>query len=64
MRHPVDRLRQEANLRLLTEARRVVVKVGSSLLIDEGSGELNQRCLDSLADDVARLRWCDRQFEQ
>jgi len=55
MRHPLDLLRREANLRLLTAARRVVVKVGSSLLVDETSGELDQGWLDSLVDDVARL---------
>jgi glutamate 5-kinase len=55
MRHPLDLLQREANLRLLIAARRVVVKVGSSLLVDEVSGDLNQGWLDSLVDDVARL---------
>lgn len=43
------------NTRRLTEARRIVVKVGSSLLIKETSGELNQDWLDSLVDDLAAL---------
>jgi glutamate 5-kinase len=55
MRQPVDRPGLEGNLRLLTAARRVVVKVGSSLLVDEASGELDRAWLDSLVDDVARL---------
>lgn len=43
------------NLRRLRTARRVVVKVGSSLLIDEASGELNQVWLDGMVDDIERL---------
>jgi glutamate 5-kinase len=43
------------NLRLLTAARRVVVKVGSSLLVNEASDELDQVWLDALIDDLARL---------
>lgn len=43
------------NLRLLTAARRVVVKVGSSLLVNELSDELDQAWLDALIDDLARL---------
>ncbi|MGB5258463.1 MAG: glutamate 5-kinase [Woeseiaceae bacterium] len=39
----------------LSEYRRLVVKVGSSLLVDE-AGQLNRRWLDSLADDVASLQ--------
>lgn len=38
----------------LSDYRRLVVKVGSSLLVNE-SGELNRRWLQSLADDLARL---------
>jgi len=40
----------------LAEARRVVVKIGSALLVDERSGQIRQDWLDALADDVARLR--------
>jgi glutamate 5-kinase len=36
-------------------ARRVVVKVGSSLLVDRGDGRLKAAWLDSLAEDVAEL---------
>jgi len=39
----------------LAEFRRIVVKVGSSLLIDAAAGRVKQRWLASLADDVARL---------
>ncbi len=40
----------------VAEARRLIVKIGSSLLVDEASGEMRRDWLDSLADDVARLR--------
>jgi glutamate 5-kinase len=36
-------------------ARRIVVKVGSALLVDRTTGRLRSDWLDSLADDVARL---------
>lgn len=36
-------------------ARRIVVKIGSALLVDRATGNLNGDWLDSLADDVARL---------
>jgi glutamate 5-kinase len=39
----------------LTDARRVVVKIGSSLLIDKDNGELNRVWLESLADELAEL---------
>lgn len=39
----------------LGEARRLVVKIGSSLLTDTITGTLNSAWLDSLADDVAAL---------
>jgi glutamate 5-kinase len=39
-----------------TEAKRVVVKVGSSLLVDGDKGRLNRSWLESFAQDVARLR--------
>ncbi len=42
--------------RRLVEARRVVVKVGSALLVDADKGRLNRQWLASLAADVARLR--------
>jgi glutamate 5-kinase len=37
------------------KARRIVVKIGSSLLVDRASGQLKSAWLDSLADDVAEL---------
>ncbi len=40
----------------LTSARRVVVKIGSALLVDETSGGIRRRWLEALADDVAALR--------
>jgi glutamate 5-kinase len=40
--------------RRLREARRLIVKVGSALLVDAKSGRLNRAWLDSLGDDLAR----------
>ncbi|WP_417839360.1 glutamate 5-kinase [Tritonibacter scottomollicae] len=40
----------------LTTARRVVIKVGSALLVDRSSGSLRQDWLLTLAEDVARLK--------
>ena len=40
----------------LTDARRVVVKIGSALLVDKVSGALRQDWLVSLAEDVAMLK--------
>ena len=40
----------------LTEARRLVVKIGSALLVDRASGQLRADWLRSLAEDVAALR--------
>jgi len=37
----------------LANAKRLVVKIGSSLLVDEDSGKLHQAWLDALCDDVA-----------
>jgi glutamate 5-kinase len=39
----------------LADFRRIVVKVGSSLLVDRAGGRLNEDWLASLADDIARL---------
>jgi len=44
-----------APMTMLTEARRVVVKVGSSLLIDETKGSADRDWLDAFAADVARM---------
>lgn len=40
----------------LTDARRVVVKIGSSLLVDERTGALRRDWLHALADDIVMLR--------
>ena len=42
--------------RALTQARRVIVKVGSALLVDQANGRLNRSWLETLVDDVARAR--------
>jgi glutamate 5-kinase len=39
----------------LSDFRRIVVKVGSSLLVDAAAGRVNETWLASLADDIARL---------
>src|SRR5262245_13536368 len=38
-----------------SKARRIVVKIGSSLIVDRSSGEVKSAWLSSLADDVAEL---------
>ena len=43
----------EAHLR---NAKRLVIKIGSSLLVDEDSGKLRQDWLDALCDDVAAVQ--------
>lgn len=45
-----------------TNARRIVVKIGSALLVDRHSGRLRATWLNSLADDVAALRAEGRQI--
>ncbi len=40
----------------LVDAARVVIKIGSSLLVDDESGHLNRPWLDSLADEISGLR--------
>ncbi|PRY74989.1 glutamate 5-kinase [Yoonia maritima] len=40
----------------LTEAKRLVVKIGSALLVDADTGALRDKWLTSLASDVARIR--------
>ena len=47
---------RKAIARRLTDAKRVVVKVGSALLVDGDKGRLNRSWLESLAADVAALR--------
>lgn len=40
----------------IADARRLIVKIGSSLLVDETSGHIRRAWMDSLCDDVARCR--------
>ena len=47
---------RKATARRLTQAKRIVVKVGSALLVDGDSGRLNRSWLESLAVDVAGMR--------
>jgi glutamate 5-kinase len=47
---------RKAIARRLTDAKRVVVKVGSALLVDGDKGRLNRAWLESFAADVAALR--------
>ena len=45
----------------LKDSRRIVVKIGSALLVDRISGKLRIDWLETLADDVARLRSRDQE---
>lgn len=45
----------------LADAERIVVKIGSSLLVDDESGRLNRPWLESLADEIVRMRDRDQQ---
>jgi len=49
-------LRKTATLPTLDTARRLVIKVGSALLVDEEKGDIRRAWLDALCDDVARLK--------
>ena len=40
----------------LLDAHRIVVKVGSALLVDEGKNTINVAWLASIASDIARLK--------
>lgn len=40
----------------LTDAKRVVIKIGSALLVDETNGKLRKEWLTALAEDIARMR--------
>ena len=40
----------------LATARRVIIKIGSALLVDQETGAVNRRWLAALADDVAQFR--------
>ena len=47
---------RKAAARRLTDARRVVVKVGSALLVDAEKGRLNRAWLETFTADVARMQ--------
>jgi glutamate 5-kinase len=40
----------------LAQAKRLVLKIGSSLLVDEATGHVRRKWLDAMADDIAALR--------
>ncbi len=44
------------SVKALASARRLVVKIGSALLVEESTGGLKRRWLEALAEDVAKLR--------
>ncbi len=46
----------KAQARPLLQARRVVIKIGSALLVEQATGRLNRAWLETLATDIARLR--------
>lgn len=51
-----EKRRSLAKDKSLASAKRLVVKIGSALLVDDESGGIRRRWLDALADDVAVLR--------
>ena len=54
-------MKSTLNKTRIAEAKRIVVKIGSVLLVDDNSGTLHNAWLDSLGKDVAALR--DRDHE-
>jgi glutamate 5-kinase len=50
------RAASNASTNRLLAARRLVVKIGSALLVEEESGAIRRAWLDALADDVAKAR--------
>jgi len=47
---------KKESARPLREGRRLVIKIGSALLVDQANGRLNRSWLEALAEDIARLR--------
>ncbi|MBT6135860.1 MAG: glutamate 5-kinase [Rhodospirillaceae bacterium] len=45
----------------LSEARRIVVKIGSALLVEDETGAIRRDWLDALVDDIAALRAAGKQ---
>src|SRR4051812_12267400 len=54
-RFPLFRAVMSAKAPSLADFRRIVVKVGSSLLVDASAGRLQHAWLDALAEDIAAL---------
>jgi glutamate 5-kinase len=50
------RARRRTERSRLRDARRVVVKIGSSLLVERGTGRLHRKWLESLVAELARMR--------
>ena len=42
--------------RSLSSIKRLVVKIGSALLVEDASGEIHRDWLDSVADDIAAIK--------
>ena len=51
-----ERRRSTAKERSLATAKRLVVKIGSALLVDDESGDIRRKWLEARCDDVAALR--------
>jgi glutamate 5-kinase len=51
-----ERRRITARERSLASAKRLVVKIGSALLVEDESGDIRRKWLEALCDDVAALR--------
>ncbi|MEC7806344.1 MAG: glutamate 5-kinase, partial [Pseudomonadota bacterium] len=41
---------------LINQSKRLIIKLGSALLVDEKSGHIRYGWLEKLADDIANLR--------
>ncbi|MBI2239283.1 MAG: glutamate 5-kinase [Magnetospirillum gryphiswaldense] len=50
------KMTKKTTTNIIAESRRLIVKIGSSLLVDEATGKIKRDWMDSLCDDVARLR--------
>ncbi|UVO33113.1 glutamate 5-kinase [Bradyrhizobium arachidis] len=48
--------REHPSQRTLASARRLVVKIGSALIVDQASGTVREPWLETLAEDIGRLR--------
>jgi glutamate 5-kinase len=52
---------QEKSVQGVKTARRVVIKIGSSLLVQAGSGRINRHWLGTLCEDIVRMRGRNQQ---